>query len=212
MKRILSLLFISSSVFSMQLDIVQRNRQELGIVQRDKQMFEVALLKQKSHKINDLDKVYIAQQSVFVPNQLGSIELSHGKKGFCVHKDGKKHFVKRYNVDPMARDFTKEQLQSFLAVGYFCVNKMSNDEYSLKANARINGGGVFGASLGAFLGKAAVYVVGHGAIQIVAVLTGPAYPVTVMALEGCFAAPIEAASMAGAVAGGLALGVATGPV
>ena len=186
MKKVLGLLFITSSVLSMQLDRVDNN-----------------------HKSN---KMYIDSFSVKVPNRLGNLNLYHGKKGFYVRQDDKKQTIKKYFTDPMLRDITKTQLKAFLANGYLSINQMDDGEFSLKANGRIVGGGVIGASIGAFLGKAAVYVVGHGAIQIVAICTGPAYPITVLALEGCFAVPIEAASMAGAVAGGIALGVATGPV
>ena len=143
---------------------------------------------------------------------MGSLDLYHSKKGFYVRQDDKKQTIKKHFTDPMLRDITKPQLKAFLTAGYLTINQMEDGEYSLKAKGRMVGGGALGASIGAFLGKAAVYVVGHGAIQIVALCTGPAYPVTVLALEGCFAVPIEAASMAGAVAGGIALGVATGPV
>jgi hypothetical protein len=193
MKKILGLglLFLSSALFSM--DIVQ---------------FE-----QKAATVKSLlNKTHIDSKSVFVPNRLGEVELFHSDKGFCVLKDDRKHVIQKYHTDKMIRDMSKEQLQSFLAVGYVALNQMDNGEYSLKANGRINGGGLIGASIGAFLGKAAVSVVGHGTIQIIGLLSGPAYFPVVIALESCFGPAIETASMAGAVAGGMALAVATGPV
>ncbi len=186
MKKILSLLLLSSSLFSMELQIVPAHQ------------------KQK--------KTFIDKSSVFVPERLGTLNLSHGKKGFMIHQDTKKFVIDQRFLNQTARALTKENMSSFLQNGYFEVNQTNDGTFSLKATHRKEGGGAFGAALGAFLGKAAVYVLGHGAIQVVAICTGPAYPVTLLALEGCLAWPIEAASMAGAVAGGIALGVATGPV
>jgi len=89
---------------------------------------------------------------------------------------------------------------------------MEDGEFSLQAKGRVNGGGPIGAAIGVFLGKAAVSVVGHGSLLLISGLTGPAAPYTFFALEACLGHQIEIASMAGAVAGGIALGVATGPV
>lgn len=183
MKRVLSLLLCTSSIFSMQLDLVKSDVK-------------------KDHHI----------KQIFVPNHLGLLELYHGKNGFYVRQDDKKYEVKKYFTDPLVRDVSEKQLKNFLKNGYISLNQMNDGEFSLKAKGRVNGGGALGASIGAFLGKAAVYVVGHGAIQLISICTGPAYPVTLLALTGCFAIPIETASMAGAVAGGIILGVATGPV
>lgn len=163
-------------------------------------------------KLNLKEKMKIEPSSVFIPEKLGKMEVFHNRQGFYVHKDDQKIKIKKYFTDPMVRDLNKDQLKAFLKGGYLTINEMEDGTLSLKSKIRLQGSGLLGASIGAFLGKAAVYVVGHGAIQVVGVLTGPFYPVTVLALEGCFAVPIEAASMAGAVAGGIALGVATGPV
>jgi len=163
-------------------------------------------------KLNHKDKMRIEERSMFVPEKLGKMELYHNKQGFYVHKDDQKIKIKKYFTDPMVRDLDKKQLKAFLEGGYLTINQMEGGELSLKSKIRLEGSGVLGATIGAFLGKAAVYVVGHGAIQVAGLLSGPFYPVTVLALEGCLAVPIEAASMAGAVAGGIALGVATGPV
>ena len=187
MKKVLILLsFISSSLFSMELD--------------------------RLSYADNKNKMYIQPFSVRAPERLGEFDLYHSKKGFYVRKNDKKKTIQRYNMDPMLRGISKPQLRAFLDNGYLSVSKMEDGQYSLQAKGRLNGSGPIGASIGVFLGKAAVYVVGHGAIQLVAICTGPAYPVTVLALEGCLAAPIEAASMAGAVAGGIALGAITGPV
>lgn len=77
--------------------------------------------------------------------------------------------------------------------------------------------GAGGAMVGAFVGKALVSLIGHGAITIVAlgatVVGGPAAGwATAGALESCFGPYIESASLKGAMAGGIAGAVATGPV
>jgi hypothetical protein len=187
MKRVLLLLsFISTSIFSMELE--------------------------KFSYADNKHKMYIEPFSVRVPERLGELDVYHSSKGFYIRKDDKKKEIKRYNMDPMLRDITKKQLTGFLANGYLAVNKTEDGQYLLKAKQRLNGGGPIGAAIGVFLGKAAVSVVGHGTIFLIGALTGPAAPVTIIALESCFGAAIESASMAGAVAGGIALGVATGPV
>ncbi len=104
MKKVLSLLLVTSSIFSMQLDLIK-------------------------------------PESVFVPQRLGSVALYHGKKGFYVHQDNKKHVIKKYFTDPMVRDITKKQLKAFLQAGYLSLNQMNDGEFSLKAKGRINGGG-----------------------------------------------------------------------
>ncbi len=200
MRKILGLLFISFSMFSMQLDLVSSKSK----VNR----FQEKLSKQ----IDSVDKVHIKPASIVVPNRLGSVELYHSKKGFYVRQDDKKYAIKKYFTDPMLQNITKTQLKAFLANGYLTINQMEDGEYSLKAKGRMVGGGAIGAAIGACVGKVAVSLVGHGAIQIIALCTGPAYIPTVIALETFFGVQIEAATMAGAVAGGIALGVATGPV
>lgn len=143
MKHILSLLCITSSIFSMQLDVVKPN------------------------------KLHIKSPSLFVPERLGSLELYHNDKGFSIYHDNKKHDVKKYHVDPMLRNINKKQLKGFLKHGYLFVNQMDDGEYSLKAKGRVNGGGpilgmaaywitkclcygTIGAAIGAAIGGAKV--------------------------------------------------------
>jgi hypothetical protein len=210
MKKVLCLLFITSPLFSMEL-AVRNDSHRINHFNTTK--FNEKAIDCNYVKPSADHKVRIEPSSVFVPEKLGSLELyHHDKKGFVVRQDDKKYIVKKYFTDSMVRDITKKQLKSFLEAGYFSINQMEDGQFSLKAKGRVNGGGALGAAIGAFLGKAAVSVVGHGAIQIVALCTGPAYLPTVFALESCFGAQIEAASIQGAIAGGIALGVATGPV
>ena len=130
MKKILSLLFLTSSMFSMQLDLVNTDTRA--------QRFQEKLYKQDFLKTHDLHKV---EASVIVPERLGSAKLYHGDKGFYVHHDNKMKRIQKCFTDKMVRNITPEQLQAFAQVGYFTLNKMSDDEYSLRANGRVNGGG-----------------------------------------------------------------------
>ncbi len=128
MKRILSLLLATSSIFSMELDLVKSDMK-------------------KDHHI----------KQIFVPNHLGLLELYHGKNGFYVRQDDKKYEVKKYFTDPIIRDVTKKQLTSFLKGGYLSLNKMNDGEFSLKAKGRINGGGPLFGKFMYWLTKSACY-------------------------------------------------------
>lgn len=198
MKRILLLLsFISSSIFSMELARVDYNENY------NSTSFSYA---------DNPRKMHIAPFSIKTPERLGTLNLYHGQKGFCVHQDKKKYPIKSYFTDPILRNITKTQLKAFLENGYLALNRMDNGEFSLKAKMRLNGGGAIGAAIGVFAGKAAVALVGHGAIYLIGGLTGPAAPATIIVLEAWLAPTIAAASLTGALACGIALGAATGPL
>lgn len=194
MKKILSLLFLSSSLFSMELDIVRYNTKVAAIKSMHK--MEADPIKFNSKKI------LIEKGSVFVPNKLGTLELSHGKKGFCVHKDDKKHVIQKYFTDPVVRNVTKEQLKRFLEVGYLSLNQMDNGEFSLKANGRINGGGPLLGSAAYWVTKSLCYAVG---ITAVGVTAGGA--VAAVVATGGGAAPLVASTTA--LAGNAAIGAVT---
>lgn len=105
------------------------------------------------------------------------------------------------------KGFSKREFIRAVTVStHVFLRAINNDSSNVCAN------GVIGASIGAFLGKIAVSLAGHGLIYIVAGLTGPFVVVTAIALEGAFGAIIESASLAGAVAGGITLGAITGPI
>lgn len=158
-------------------------------------------------------KEQIKQPNVIIPLRFGEIKLYHSDKGFRVYdEDNKKHKIQNCFVDPVLRNIKREDLASLLTTGYLVMNRTHDGDYSLKANVRTVGGGVIGAAIGAFIGKAVVHVVGHGTILIISACTGPAAKVTFLALEGCFAPAIEVASIKGAIAGGMIGATVTGPV
>ena len=162
MKKTLSLLLVSSSLFSMQLDIVKTPQFQQRLSQYNNS--------------NNVNKVCIEPSSVFVSSKLGSVELYHGEKGFSVIHDDKKNCIQKCFIDPMIRNIKKEELKAFLIAGYLSLNQNNNGEFSLKANGRINGGGpnagiiaywvtkclcwgiVSAATIGAVLGGGAVTV------------------------------------------------------
>lgn len=83
----------------------------------------------------------IKESSVFVPSKIGKVSLSRDNDGFYVTKDGERHKLKNYDVDAKLRSLSHDKLNKFLKNGgYLSVNQMSNNDYSLKANVRGNGG------------------------------------------------------------------------
>ena len=134
MKKILSLLLATSSIFSMQLDLVK----------------------------SDVKKEHIKQ--IFVPSKLGSVELYHSKKGFFVRKDDQKHVIKKYFTDPIVRDITKKQLNAFLEAGYLSLNQMEDGKFSLKAKGRVNGGGPILGAAAYWITKSLCYCIISAAI------------------------------------------------
>ena len=97
------------------------------------------------------------------------------------------------------------------------LSKNSEDEYVIHFSPLLKGGGGGGAVLGFWVGKIAVYTVGHGFIVVSSVAAGVATlnPATTAAafvqLELALGAEIEAASQVGAMAVGILGGVASGP-
>lgn len=145
--------------------------------------------------------------------------LLHHSKGFSLMRDnGKPVIIQRAFMDKELRGISKEKLDGLIKMGARLeLNKMKNsDDYALRLKGGLNGGGIFGAVCGAALAKAAVSVVGHGSILLVSSAVGlfcpPAGAAVGIALESTCGAMIESASIAAGVAGGIALGAATGPV
>jgi hypothetical protein len=122
-------------------------------------------------------------------------------------------------VDDALRSMNTKTLSKALTAGksYLALSQLSDGDYSVRLNNRLEGGGLLGTSVGCFLGKAIVSVVGHGAIALVSagvslVATPAAGYITATALESVFGPAIESLSMVGAVSGGIVVGACTGPV
>jgi hypothetical protein len=194
-KSLLLLLFISSSMFSMEFD---------RVIRTDNAIMSVMELDRISYADN-AHKMYIQPFSVKVPERLGNIDLYHGRKGFYVRQDDKKQTIKKYFTDPILRDITKTQLRAFLANGYLTLNQMDDGEFSLKAKGRMVGGGpLFGA--------AAYWITKSLCYGTIAAGTGAAVITTGGAIAGAVAGG-AAAGGAGTVAGlAIAGNAATGTV
>lgn len=96
--------------------------------------------------------------------------------------------------------------------GYIKVIQYSDGEYGLQFNARLLGGGSFGAMCGAYAGKFIVHLIFHGTVVAVSsCFTAGAGPIAA-SLEITFLPTVEAISTVAALAGGILGGAITGPV
>ncbi len=139
-------------------------------------------------------------QEVFAPNRLGNIQLLRDENGFLVFQDGVRHQVKKIWTDPILREITTTKLKKFLANGYIQVEKMSDNEFTLKAKGRLLGSG----PIAGFVAYWATKAIGYGSATAIAVVStiasgGAAAPAVAVGLAS--ATPvIESASAATAVA------------
>lgn len=148
------------------------------------------------------------------PSMSKATSLVMHKDRICVIEDGNVHPLQSHEIDNSLKNLNTLNVGSFLAHqgNHFNLKKYSNGQFKLDIDTYVNGGGVGGATAGVYFGKFAVSFVGHGILHLVAACTGPAYPVTALALESTFGVYIETASIAGAAGFGMIGAVATGPV
>lgn len=156
----------------------------------------------------------MSAMQVFKPHDLGNVQLAHDGSRFKVLKDQAMIDVQPAFVDKELRQLSSEKLNGLLKSGaYLKLNKMENSpEYSVRLGQRLNGGGLAGAAVGAYVAGGAVAAIGHGTIGLIAACSGPAAPAVAGALEFWFFTPIAIAAKAAAVAGGIVGAVVTGPV
>jgi len=147
-----------------------------------------------------------------------------------IEVDGKSFLVRRLSLEHLlSRDINKESIviineqetkeieKALAPSGCIEVKKTDEGQYLVKFHGFLNGGGGGGAVLGAWIGKIAVYTVGHGFIAGTSLAVGlstmnpAAAAMTFTQLEASLGAEIEAASQVGAMAGGILCGVASGP-
>ncbi len=162
----------------------------------------------------EIELLQLTHDSFIAPRDLGAIDVLYFDGKFVVMKDGNLQPIENYNVCSDLRNISSKDFKKFLYEydGYLIVNKKSDGAYTLDGRLRLPGGAFWGATLGAFLGRAIVYTVGYGTIYIVSIATGPAAPVTRVVLNRMASPFIHAASNVAAVAGGVALGAASGPI
>jgi hypothetical protein len=155
MKKILGLLFISMSMFGM----------ELSLIKNDDSLEKIAL-----PAIASVWQQEIKQPSVFIPVRLGNIKLYHSNKGFRVYdENGNKKKIESVFLDPVIRNVSRQELTNMLQTGYLVMNRTTNGDYSLKANVRTVGAGPLFGKIMYWVTKSACYAVlaaGAGAIVI----------------------------------------------
>ncbi len=115
MKQFLSLLLLTSSIFSMRLDLINSpNKANIFRKKLLKHMDSLNITYTKptpvftSHELES-SKIRIEPRSVFIPHQLGSVELYHNSKGFFVVQDDKKHEIQKCFTDSIIRNIKKEE-------------------------------------------------------------------------------------------------------
>lgn len=160
--------------------------------------------------INGME-MHIAKSFVRAPNALGDIDVTLDTEGFWV-ADTRVH---DHDMDPELRAINYRQLAKILGAGaYLRVNQYDTNEYSLRLEQRLRGGGLGGAWLGASVGYWGVKIAGYGALLGVTTAMDLAVPGTGTALGFAIQAPcvaaIESLSTYAALCGGAAGGVATG--
>jgi hypothetical protein len=163
----------------------------------------------------------IDKKALFIPQRLGNISLHHGdKSGFVVkHSDSSNKIIQPHLMDKELRNISNNKLNKLVTAGaYLSVNKMSNSEdYSLKLQGRLNGGGPVGALVGAVVVKSAVHIAAQGIFfgigSIVSFFATPiAGGAVYTGLTHALTPFVEALSVPLSVAGGIVGGVITGPV
>lgn len=147
MKKMLSLLLLSSPLFSMQLALKMQtprfSRFKSAITSTYKPV--ISQVKNTVSDVINTPKTCIERGLIRSPHALADAQLYHGKKGFVVLHDGKNHAIEKHFMNRTARDITKEQLQSFLKIGYFYLHQTNDGAFKLNAYCRLPGGGpVFG--------------------------------------------------------------------
>jgi hypothetical protein len=163
MKKILGLLLISSSIFSMELayrlqtPYTHFNAMNPALVKADKPHDPCTIPNKPA--ISNVKKVLIEASSVRAPNRLIDVKLYHGKKGFIVLHEDKKHVIEKRFMDPVARNIKQEQLKSFLKMGYFAINQTNDGAFTLKANHRLLGGGPLWGKIMYWVTKVTCYTV-----------------------------------------------------
>jgi len=179
MKKVLGLLFISSSIFSMQLDIIKSNclrvkkiHQKLVKHHSPKLAQKLDLVKQHSSKVNDDTKQRV--ESIFVPTGLGKVKLYHDKKGFYVFHNNKMNAVQSCFMNENIRNMTPQQVKALQKIGYFSINQSGNREFSLEFNERVRGGGPLFGGFMYWLTKSLCYGTAVAAVGTTVVVTGGA--------------------------------------
>ena len=155
-------------------------------------------------------ELVISRQSISMPLALRNIEITHKDNKFYVDDMP----IANHRLDKELRNISTDKLSKILtANAYLHVNKsQNNEEYAIALQHRLQGGGIFGANAGAWLGVVGTKVIGHGILYLVSCGAGPGQPAALIALEATFGPAITAASVKVGIGMGVLGAVASGPV
>jgi len=164
-----------------------------------------------------INAVKLQSQSVMIPSNTRVVSIHQTPKGgFRVKTADQTVRIKRHMLDKELRSLNREDLARRLtAKSYVSVHMNDNNEYALKLNDRLEGGGWWLAQCAAVAGKFAVQigarvVYGVAATGVVAVTRSPGmWMHTYRALETTFAVPVNVLSNTVAVGAGIGVGVIT---
>ncbi len=147
----------------------------------------------------------ISAKDVFIPNELGNLSVVfNGREFSIIDERNESCAVERFNLSKELRDITNDQLQRCLGAAYLTLNKFG-DEYSLKLNGRLPGGGPLLGSIGYWVVKSVCYGTAAAAAGTAIVATGGAVAGPVgAALAGGGLATAELATGTSFVAGAIA--------
>jgi len=157
----------------------------------------------------------IDKKSLLISSGLGDISIYHDNNGFNVKSPSGSYEVQRCFMDKELRGISKNHLAALLTAGsYLSINKMNDsNDYSLKLNGRLKGGGAGGTTVGMYAGRLGTYAVAYGTIGLISWFAGPvAGPVVGQTLISTFGPAIELTSHAMSIGCGILGGVLTGPV
>lgn len=150
----------------------------------------------------------LSKRQFYAPGRLGHVVVERTDSGFLVNNQE----VQPQNMDKQLRTLDPIALKAVLKNGYVMVDQSTNGEYKLSLNGRLKGGAIGGAVVGFWIGKVGVYALGYGTISLISACTGPLAKGTFVTLTKFCGPAIEVASTKAGLAGGIALGAATGPV
>jgi len=96
--------------------------------------------------VENLTITQLERRSFFAPQAMGDVNLYHSDLGFALDRSGWTTALQNHQLDSTLRGMTKEQLESFLDVGYIKVKELEDGTIELESRVRGPGGVKFGGS------------------------------------------------------------------
>ncbi len=141
-----------------------------------------------------------------------NIKLGADKDGFFV-KDGEEVTrVQKCDTDDAFKERTLNEVALYGITSHFKVSRFDTGEYKVTAADGLKGGGVAGATAGAYVGYVGTTVACHGVLWCISWVAGPAHTALFLGLSKGLSGPIHGVACLAGTAAGAAGAVATGPV